>query len=489
MSASLAIGARRPTSLLIAALGGQGGGVLAGWIGHAARADGLLVQSTSTPGVSQRTGATTYYVEMAPKPPDGRPAPVLGLAPIPGRVDVVVCAELLEAGRMLERGMCTPARTLVIASTHRAYTTHEKMSGSDGRFDSDRVVEAVRALSRQSVLFDMEAVRLRHRAAISAVLFGALAGSGSVPLSRTACEDAIRAAAIGIDSSLAAFADAFAQANGQPSPTEHSHGSDARLPSIPEDLAARAGSLPAHVRQTVLAGVARLLAYQDARYAQLYVTRVERLVRAAGPVTHDAVDEAARQLALWMGYGDLIAVAAAKSRAARFARIRREAGAKPEDVVRVHDFFCPGVGEIAAVLPRPVGAWVERTFASSQAMPSHRRITLQTSSLAGALAMRMLAACRPLRPRSLRHAREQAAIAGWLTLLERTLGDAARSPALVSELAGLPRLLKGYGDTHAAGLEAFRERIEAFRRATDIVRTAPSAAVPAPRSAAASSRA
>ena len=75
--------------------------MLTDWIGHAARTQGLTVQATSTPGVSQRTGGTTYYLELAPpSEPDAMP-PVLALTPLPGRVDVVVCAELLEAARML----------------------------------------------------------------------------------------------------------------------------------------------------------------------------------------------------------------------------------------------------------------------------------------------------------------------------------------------------------------------------------------------------
>jgi indolepyruvate ferredoxin oxidoreductase, beta subunit len=144
------------TTLLIAALGGQGGGVLTGWIVEAARAEGYVAQATSTPGVSQRTGATTYYVEIAARNPAGN-APVLGLSPMPGLVDVLVCAELLEAARMLERGFCTPARTTVVASTHRVYTTREKMSAGDARYDADRIVHALETLSSRA------AVRCRFR--------------------------------------------------------------------------------------------------------------------------------------------------------------------------------------------------------------------------------------------------------------------------------------------------------------------------------------
>src|SRR5262249_43970756 len=59
---------RRPITVLIAALGGEGGGVLTNWVVAAAARHGLAVQSTSIPGVAQRTGATTYYVEVMPTP-------------------------------------------------------------------------------------------------------------------------------------------------------------------------------------------------------------------------------------------------------------------------------------------------------------------------------------------------------------------------------------------------------------------------------------
>ena len=50
----------RPITLLIAAMGGEGGGVLTSWIVAAARKAGFPVQATSIPGVAQRTGATSY---------------------------------------------------------------------------------------------------------------------------------------------------------------------------------------------------------------------------------------------------------------------------------------------------------------------------------------------------------------------------------------------------------------------------------------------
>lgn len=476
---------REPLALLIAALGGQGGGVLTDWIGQAARAQGLLVQATSTPGVSQRTGATTYYLEITTGAgPDAVP-PVLGLMPMPGRVDVLVCAELLEAARMLERGMCTPTRTTIVASTHRVFTTREKMSGGDGRYDDARIIEAAHALARRAVLFDMEAVRTRHRAAISAVLFGALAGSGALPVTRVACEEAIRDAGKGVAASLAAFADAFDCAAGSDSVAARcTRGSSTignraapadageLLPVAP--LAGRIEALPPAVAEIARRGAAQLASYQDPRYAQQYVERVERIVRAetiAGgfPASHAVARETARCLALWMGYDDVIRVASLKSRASRFARIRNEVRAGDTDIVRVYDFFKPSALEIAAILPRRLGTWLEQRVLARRGPPkSGRGIRLQSSSVAGALVLRCAAGLWKLRPYSLRFGREQVAIEQWLAVVEQALvqsGDDGLPVAL--ELARLPRLLKGYGDTHFRGNAAFARALGAYAERGD----------------------
>ena len=45
----------RPLSIAIAALGGQGGGVLSDWLVAVAELHGWIVQATSVPGVAQRT--------------------------------------------------------------------------------------------------------------------------------------------------------------------------------------------------------------------------------------------------------------------------------------------------------------------------------------------------------------------------------------------------------------------------------------------------
>ena len=169
----------RPICIAILAMGGQGGGVLADWIVAMAEAEGWAAQSTSVPGVAQRTGATIYYLEMLPER-DGR-RPIFALMPTPGDVDIVLAAEWMEAGRSIMRGLVTPDRTTVIASTHRSFAVQEKERPGNGIADSDAVIEAGDVAAKQVIAFDMQTVAERSGTVISATLFGALAGAGVLP--------------------------------------------------------------------------------------------------------------------------------------------------------------------------------------------------------------------------------------------------------------------------------------------------------------------
>jgi indolepyruvate ferredoxin oxidoreductase beta subunit len=127
--------------LAVLAVGGQGGGVITDWIVDLAERNGWYAQSTSVPGVAQRTGATIYYVEMVP---EGDGTPILGLMPAPGDVDIVLTAELMEAGRAIQRGFVTPDRTTLITSTDRTLAVLEKVVPGSGIGDPGPVIEAAR---------------------------------------------------------------------------------------------------------------------------------------------------------------------------------------------------------------------------------------------------------------------------------------------------------------------------------------------------------
>jgi len=424
----------RSITVLIAALGGEGGGVMADWLMHAATACGFPAQATSIPGVAQRTGATTYYLEIFPARREllaGR-APVMSLTPSPGNVDVMVASELLEAGRAMQNGFVSPERTTFIASTHRIYATVEKSQMADGRFASERVLQAAQQLAKRAVLFDMRKLAEESGTVINAVLFGAIAGSGALPLPREACEAAIRRAGKGAEASLRGFAAGYDIAAG------------ARAAPALE-----ARRLPPEAQEILDLGVARLRDYQGEAYATLYRERVHAL----GGADPKLIGEVGRNLALWMSYEDIIRVADLKTRRTRFERVRKEAGAKEGEPVVVVDYLKPGIEEFASLLPPGLGrrllAWAERR---GKLDAYNVGMHVKTSGVAGFLLVRALAWLKPWRPRSLRYAEEQALIERWLGAIREA---APRSTALALEIAECAGLLKGYGETHRRGLVNF----------------------------------
>lgn len=443
----------RPITVLIAALGGEGGGVLSNWLVDAATAEGFPVQCTSIPGVAQRTGATTYYLEIFPARLErlGGRRPVMALTPSPGNVDAMVASELLEAARAMQNGYVSPERTTLIASTNRVYAISEKAAMADGRFDQERLYKAADALARRAVLFDMAELASQSGTVISAVLFGAIAGSGALPLSREACENAIRQAGKGAESSLRGFAAGFAHAAGE-----------RQIPSAPKEGHRRASpvqqvrdAFPAETHRIVEEGVARLADYQDQAYANLYLERLRpilELERKSGAHSgHKLTNETARCLALWMSYEDLIRVADLKTRGSRFDRVRAEVGAKPGEPVRMVEFLKPGAEEFCAVLPswlaRPIRSWADKRGRSF-----NFGMHVRTTSVLGFLLVRSMAWLKPLRRRTSRFREEQALIERWLgairSAVEQDLG-------LALEIAQCANLLKGYGDTHKRGLSGF----------------------------------
>ena len=432
----------RPITILIAALGGEGGGVMADWLMEAATASGYPAQATSIPGVAQRTGATTYYLEIYPaqRATLGGKEPVLSLTPSPGDVDVMVASELVEAGRAMQNGFVNPERTTLIASTHRIYATAEKMQMADGRFESARVHDAAKQLAKRAVMFDMRKLAHENGTVINAVLFGAMAGAGALPVPRDACEQAIRRGGRGAEASLRGFAAGYAIAAGS-----------SAAPEAPAPARRATG-----LEEIVTLGVQRLHDFQGIAYAELFRQRLRPFL---GGDAHLAA-EVARQLALWMSYEDIIRVADLKSRASRFARVRREVGARQDEPVIVIDYLKPGIEEFASVLPHFLGrrllAWATRR---GKLDAYNVGMHIRTSGLPGYLVMRSLASLRFWRPMSYRYREEQQLMERWLGLVAEA---ARRDAGLAFEVAACAGLIKGYGETHRRGKANFLAILDAL---------------------------
>lgn len=477
----------RVFKLAIAALGGQGGGVLTQWLLDAAEAGGFIAQATSVPGVAQRTGATLYYLEFFPRAAAEAAGadPVLALMPQPGDVDLVVASELMEAGRAIQRGLVTRERTTLVASTHRVFTIGEKSALGDGIADNDSVLQVARASAKRLVALDMDALAREHRSVISSVVLGALAGSGALPFSAEACEQAIRASGRALERNLAAFeagrGRAMATAAADPSahptqaPPEIAAGEAFDPVPAPSNKRAKAlmarisGEFPGTCANVLGIGVHRLVGYQHHAYAGLYLDRLLPILKQDSAARqHTLLAETARGLALWMSYEDTARVADLKTRAARFARVRAEAGNGGGQLMRIVDYLSPRVEEICGSLPAWLGAPLMKWSLSRrilQAFTGGRKIS--TDRLWGYLLMRAMARTRAWRLSSLRHREEDARIREWLATLAEL---APRDYELAVEMAACQQLVKGYGETFERGLGRYRaisDALPALRDGSD----------------------
>lgn len=453
--------APRPTTMLIAALGGEGGGVLTNWIMAAAADLGLPAQSTSIPGVAQRTGGTTYYLEIYPVTWKelGNRRPVLALAPGIGDIDILVSSEFMEAGRCIANGFCTPDRTLLISSTSRFYVINEKMAMGDGRFDEARLLDVAEKNSSGRILFDMESVAKESGAMINAVMLGAIAGCGRLPISVEAFERAIReggkAAEANIRGFRAGLAAAQTEATALRRPAEQKRHEKKRTDIASLEAEIR-DHMPKSAQDIMVEGVRRLARFQDDAYARLYLDRLAPIREADAQFGGggNLLKETARHLAVRMSFEDLIRVAQAKIDPARMARIGQELGAKPGEPYHVTEFLKPGIEEMCQVLPP---ALARRIIAFSEKRgwldKVHVGMYVTTTSVFGYLRFWMLAKLRPLRRFMHRYVEEQAQIESWLGMVARA---AKLSPALALEVAECARLIKGYGSTHKRGSQNFQ---------------------------------
>jgi indolepyruvate ferredoxin oxidoreductase beta subunit len=395
---------------------------------------------------------------------------------VPGDVDVVIASELMEAGRAVQRGFVTPDCTTLIASTHRVYSMTERTALADGRVDAARLQEACTLAAKRLIAFDMAGLAEATGSVISAVLFGALAGAELLPFPRAAFEAAIERGGVGVAASLSAFRAGFEAAAAGKTGT-------AAAPVATSITTAKAGTLAALLDEAVhtypqiadiaRAGVERVADYQDIGYAGRYLARLSSIAPVArGRDGERLLAETARQLALAMAYEDTIRVAELKIRASRFARVREEVRLGDGQLLQIAEFMHPRVQEIADTLPAGLGRWLLATRWARRLVERFSKSgkVVKTTNLRGFLLLYLVASLKPMRPRSLRFAAEQAAIDQWLGVVRDT---ARTDAALAAEVAEARNLVRGYGDTHERG----RERFDALMAVLPQVTTLPDAAV------------
>ena len=474
--------------LAVLAVGGQGGGVLADWVVVVAEKSGYIAQSTSVAGVAQRTGATIYYVEMCR---DTGRLPVFALSPSQGDVDILIAAELMEAGRAIMRGFVTPERTTLIASSHRIAAVSEKIEPGDGRASSQKVHATAEAASKRFIAFDMEKIAVANGSMISASLLGALAGSGVLPFARETYEETIRASGRGVKASLAAFGEAYDRVQGgiassprvvtpggiRDEAAKHSPVSSASAaeplkgktgagavgsvngpPPMLADwqtLTVRVENYPEPVRDMALRGLKKIVDYQDIAYGKDYLDRLDKAVFPDSAEFGYALSiAAAKHLSNAMCYDDMIRVADLKTRSTRDARVRREVGLAGDSILRTTEYFHPRIEEFCGTLPARLGRFIEDRpkFSAFLDRRINRGRRIRTDSFSGFVTLWLIGGLRRWRRGLLRHQVEVAHLERWYSL---ALGHVGQDYMLAVEILNCRRLIKGYSDTHVRAQSKF----------------------------------
>jgi indolepyruvate ferredoxin oxidoreductase beta subunit len=352
----------------------------------------------------------------------------------------------------------------------------------DGRVEADTLLQLLREHSREHHVLDLNALAREAGTVVSAVMLGAIAASGLLPFAREHYEHVVARGGRGAEASRRGFDLAFARVA-----SARAHGSYVErvvappaaqaappLP-LPADVAA---AFPSAVHPMLALGHARVREYQDDAYAALYVTRLQRVLqaeRASDPVAAGSwatTREAARWLALWMAFDDIVRVAELKLRPERWARVRREVGAGDGDLLKVYDHFKPGVPEFTGLLPPSLAHALQRWDARRRArgQPSWALpLQLGTHTVFGTLLLRLLSAQRWLRRRGQRYAEEQALIDRWLDSVVRHTGADWR---LGHEIALCGRLIKGYGSTNQRGRDNLLHILEQLAERTPFASSA-----------------
>jgi indolepyruvate ferredoxin oxidoreductase, beta subunit len=327
----------------------------------------------------------------------------------------------------------------------------EKMAMSDGRYDPQRLISAVEKNSRQALLLDLETIAREAGAMINAVMLGAMAGARALPIPADAFEAAIRADGKAVEANLRGFRAGFAAAAAG-SLLPHEPVKRQREPSpVIADLETEIATMPSAAQVVMTEGVRRLAAYQDRACARLYLDRLKPICDADTKTAAGGrlLAATARQLALRMSYEDVIRVAQAKIDPARFARIVRELGIKPEQTFGVTEFLKPGVDEFCSILPTSLASGILRLAQRYPALGrAHYAMAVNSRSISGYLRFAALAKLRPLRRKTFRFRQEQEAIEAWLRLIVQAASLSAELAVEIAECAGL---IKGYGDTHRRG--------------------------------------
>lgn len=355
--------------ILIPAVGGQGGGILTEWLYQSFLIEGYEVQTISLPGLAQRTGSTVYYVE-AYKDNDSVDKQIFSQHPVPGDIDIIISQEFLELGRILEQGYGSE-KTKILSSTHRVYSTLEKLPVAKGVYSQEQLILIADEFSSEFMGIDALGIAKNYglnELGVNAILFGVLSETCFLPFKKSTFTESIKRGGVAVESNLQAFeigAGYF---------TDKINGKSSKNPDVLELTAGKLGiklsendkkglillidnfrkTCPKHLLEFISEALVRLTDYQDFSYAKKYAEKVEDVMQydKSHPDNDFRLSEIfVKNLALLMSYEDGIRVAELKIRSSRFKKIKDDMKITDDQLFRVRDYLKPDAEEVYGLFP------------------------------------------------------------------------------------------------------------------------------------------
>jgi hypothetical protein len=213
--------------------------------------------------------------------------------------------------------------------------------------------------------------------------------------------------------------------------------------------------LPDTAVPDVSEGIHRLMDYQGASYAQLYVDRVRRFVGRQG-VDEAMLGEIARLMGLRMSYQDPIRIAQLK--------LAEHEAAAGDPAVHAADLIGKFrldelIGALPAMVAEPVLdalEWIEWT---------HKPVSIRFSATSrwGIRRLKIEASLRRWRLFSVRYAQERAWVERWLHMIGRSLD---KQPKAASAIVQTATMIDGYGDAYRWGLADWHAIIDGLAKPT-----------------------
>lgn len=466
--------------ILIPAVGGQGGGVMTEWLVTAFLNSGFEVQSISLPGLAQRGGSTAYYIEAYKADTTSSNSQLIfSQYPIPGDIDIILCQEFLELGRVLEQGYGSK-KTCIISSTHRIYSTPEKLPVSSGIFSDDKLHNLAIEFSSRFIGLDVKQIAKQNGMddlAINAILFGALGASKSIALRSYNLRTAIESVGIAVKNNLNAYEIGYDYAMNNLAGSDKESAKSLKYLDEKKITTKRKyredfikisdyinNFFPENLHIYLIEAAHILIDYQDPEYAEKYLEKVNKVINA--DKTHNLLisEQFSKNLALLMSYEDGIRVAELKVKSIRFSNIKEEMKIEDSQIFNVTDYLKPDAYEIYGLMPDFIMSPVIKIIDNTPLKRLKRRqkdITFaqkpKTTSFFGFLRLFLLTKLKPLRPYSHRYANESRVINKYI---KTTLDYSNKDQQLGLLAAKSGSLVKGYGDVRRKTVDVFTRFID-----------------------------